>query len=163
MSIIPVVNEKDRIIGYKDRKEIKTEDIYRVSALWITNSHDEVLIAQRSYTKKNDPGKWGPAVAGTVEKGETYIANIVKEAYEELGLKNIKPKKGPKYRVHGEHNHFGQWYFLNIDKNIKEFKIQAEEVENIKWIAKHILIKDMKNDPSAYLKSMPSYVEKFCR
>ena len=31
----------------------------------------------RSFTKSHDPGKWGPAVAGTVEEGETY--NFLKE------------------------------------------------------------------------------------
>ena len=56
MEIIPLVNEQDEIIGYKERAEIKTEDIYRVSALRITNSQGEILVAQRAFTKKNNPG-----------------------------------------------------------------------------------------------------------
>ncbi|MEI7562268.1 MAG: hypothetical protein WCJ39_00675 [bacterium] len=56
MALIPVVNEQDEIIGYKERSEIQKEDIYRVTALWITNNKGEILIAQRAFTKRNNPG-----------------------------------------------------------------------------------------------------------
>lgn len=82
-----IVNENDEIIGHKLREEVDPKnDIYRVSALWVTNSAGDVLIAQRKLTKKHAPGKWEPAVAGTVEKGETDESNIYKEAQEEIGL-----------------------------------------------------------------------------
>jgi hypothetical protein len=35
--LIPIVNDNDEIIGYKERKEIQTEDIYRISSLWVVN------------------------------------------------------------------------------------------------------------------------------
>lgn len=80
-----VVDDNDNIIGYKSKAAIDKDDLrYRVSALWITNSKREILLARRSYTKRHDPGKWGPAAAGTVEKGESYKDNIKKEAKEEL-------------------------------------------------------------------------------
>jgi len=145
MAQIPVVNEKDKIICYKDRKDIKQEDIYRVSALWVTNSKGEFLLARRALTKKNDPGKWGPAVAGTVEKGETYKQNMVKETNEELGLQNVEFRKGPKLRVCGNHNHFTQWYFLTLNKNIREFKIDSREVDEIRWFSKTQFKKEDKN------------------
>ncbi len=83
---IPIVNEQDEIIGYKDRKDRNLVDITRVSALWITNEDGEILLAQRGLNKTHSPGLWGPAVAGTVEEGETYESNIIKEAEEEIGL-----------------------------------------------------------------------------
>jgi len=58
-----IVNEQDEIIGYKPRREITPEDIYRVSALWIENSKWEILLAQRGFMKTNGPGKWWAAVA----------------------------------------------------------------------------------------------------
>jgi len=152
--IIPIVNKSDRIIGYKDRKDKLPEDTYRVTALWITNSRDEILIARRSKERKTDGGKWGPAVAGTVEKGETYTSNIIKEAYEEIGLKDIKPKKGLKRLATKEHNHFAQWYFLTIDKDVKKFNIDPVEVAELRWIKKTDLIKDFRLHPSEYVKGM---------
>lgn len=35
---IIIVDENDKIIGYKDRELINSDDIYRVSGLWIKNS-----------------------------------------------------------------------------------------------------------------------------
>ncbi|MDO8661039.1 MAG: NUDIX domain-containing protein, partial [Candidatus Woesearchaeota archaeon] len=103
---IVIVNDNDEIIGYKDRDSIENNELYRVSALQITNSNGEILLARRHRNKKHDPLKWGPAVAGTVEEGETYLENIIKEAEEELGLKNIKPVPTTKTRNEGKHPHF---------------------------------------------------------
>lgn len=86
LELIPIVNLDDEIIGYKPRKDITLQDVYRVSALWIENSQGEILLAQRGFLKSVDPGKWGAAVAGTVEKDESYEENILKEMQEELGL-----------------------------------------------------------------------------
>ena len=55
--IIPVVNKQDEIICYKARKDITRDDIYRVSACRITDEQGNILLAQRAWTKKNNPGK----------------------------------------------------------------------------------------------------------
>jgi isopentenyldiphosphate isomerase len=126
------VDQNDKIIGYKKIEHLQEGDIYRVSALWITNSKGEILLARRHHTKSHDPRKWGPAVAETVDEGETYEANIIKEAREEIGLINIQPKPGPKIEVQNQYHNFVQWYTLNIDQAIPAFTIQEEEVEEIK-------------------------------
>jgi len=146
-----IVNEKDEIIGYKEGSALKQEDIYRVSALWVTNSQGEILLARRHHTKTHHPRKWGPAVAGTVDEGETYQDNILKEAEEELGLKNIKLILGPKIKTDDEYRHFTQWYLLNIDKKIDEFKIQEDEVEEIKWFSPEELKKQLEEHPDEFL------------
>jgi isopentenyl-diphosphate Delta-isomerase len=161
MAKVIIVNEKDEQIGLKDRKDIKKDDIYRVSALWIKNSKGDILLAQRALTKKNNPGMWGPAVAGTNEEGETYESNIIKEAEEELGLKNVNFKKGPKIIRHNAHSYFCQWFTLKIDKKIDKFTIQKEEVEKIAWFKKETLLKDIKTHPDKFLKKMDTYVGLF--
>lgn len=103
---IPIVNEQDEIIGYKDRDLRDPKEITRVSGLWVTDTAEKILLAQRSWKKKSDPGRWGPAVAGTVEEGETYESNIIKEAREEIGLTNIVPIAGPKHRRSTSHEYF---------------------------------------------------------
>jgi isopentenyldiphosphate isomerase len=157
--IIPIVDKNDRIICYKDRNDKLPEDMYRVTALWITNSKGEILLAKRALNVRRDPGRWGPSVAGTVEKGETYNSNIIKEAYEEIGLKDIKPKKGIKRLPTKEHNHFAQWYFLTIDKDVKDFKLDPIEVAEVKWSTKEYIIKDVKQNPSKYVKGMPEILK----
>jgi isopentenyldiphosphate isomerase len=61
-----IVDENEKVIGAKERDQILPTDIQQITGLWLTNSKGEVLLAQRQITKKNDPGKWGPAAAGTV-------------------------------------------------------------------------------------------------
>ncbi|MFH1751971.1 MAG: NUDIX domain-containing protein [archaeon] len=156
-----IVNEKDEIISYKNFDEIKTSDIYRVSALWVINSKGEILLAQRAFTKSHDPGKWGPAVAGTVEEGETYKENIINEAEEELGLKELNLLVGQKKRVQGKHNYFCQWFLLTIDRDITDFKIQEEEVASIKWFAKEELLKKINENPKTFIPSMRKTVRLF--
>ncbi len=157
---IPIVDENDKLICYKERRQVKKEEIYRVSALWITNKEGDILLARRALTKKHDPGKWGPAVAGTVEKDETYKVNIVKESEEELGLKNIKPKTGPKLRIRGLHHYFAQWYFLTIPKETKII-FDKREVGEVKWFKKKELQRESQEHPDQFLKNMYLDVETF--
>jgi 8-oxo-dGTP pyrophosphatase MutT (NUDIX family) len=82
--IIPVVDDNDNIIGYKERSELLPTDIYRVCGLTIINDSEQILLTKRAFTKKHDPGKLSFAAAGTVEQGETYAQSMVREAYEEL-------------------------------------------------------------------------------
>lgn len=149
-----IVNENDEIIGSKKRGEAEKADIYRVTGLWIENAAGDVLLAQRVFSKKNDPGKWGPAVAGTVEEGESYDDNMVKEAWEELGIENIEFQKLSKIRVFGDHNYFGQWYRVVLDWNIKKFKIENREVEQIKWFSKDELKKEFKDKPENFVSGL---------
>ncbi len=151
---IVVVNENDEIIAHKERGTLTKDDIYRVSALWVKNSNGDILLAQRKFTKSHDPGKWGPAVAGTIDEGETYEQNIIKEAEEEIGLKNIKPIPGPKVRMAGEYSYFDQWYTLTVDKPAEDFVIQEEEVEQVKWFMRDELIKELCDSPGKYLKAL---------
>jgi isopentenyldiphosphate isomerase len=151
---IPIVNEKDEVICFKERKDVLPTDIYRVSSLWIENSKGKVLLAQRVFTKKHDPGKWGPAVAGTVEEGETYESNIIKEMEEELGLTNINFVKDTKRLTEGHHRFFRQRFIAKIDVEIEELKIQEDEVAAVKWFNMKELKELILNKPDMFVPSM---------
>src|SRR3989338_9872319 len=153
-----IVNEKDEIIGYKPRDLLDKQDIYRVAALWIKNSRGDILLAQRAFSKKNNPGKWGPAAAGTVEEGETYDINIVKEAEEEIGLTGYQFEKGPKTLVSGEYRYVRQFYTLIIDKKIEEFTIDKKEVAGIRWFSREELLRELREMPGKFLDSVEECV-----
>src|ERR1700761_7819266 len=99
MELIQIVDENDTLIGHKPRDQVSaTTDYYRIACLWLENSKGEVLLAQRKWTKKNDPGTWGPAAAGTVDQGETYEQNMYKEAQEEIGVSGVTFTPVTKFR-----------------------------------------------------------------
>lgn len=137
MGKVVVVDENDVVIGSKERKELTTDDIARKSVLWVTNSVGQVLLTQRSPKKDKGAGLWSAAAAGTVDEGEDYLSNIIKEAAEEIGLTVIPEKLvvRDKVRVKNfETNHFAQWYTYSVDKDSSEFTLQPDEVADIKWM-----------------------------
>ncbi len=125
------------------------------------NSKGDVLLARRAYTKTHHPGKWGPAVAGTVEAKESYKDNIIKETMEELGITDLKITLGPKTKVEGKHNHFTQWFIGTIDLPESKFAIQEKEVAEIKWFSQKELSDAIKTNPDEFLSSMIEYIEQF--
>jgi len=151
---IPIVDENDNVINYKDINDRTPNDIFRASSLWVMNSRQDILLAKRALRMRQDPGKWGVAVAGTLEDDETYEANIIREAEEELGLKNIKPVFGLKLRKKGERNFFVQRFNIILDKDISEFKIQENEVAEIKWFTREELKKELAEHPDDFLKGI---------
>jgi isopentenyl-diphosphate delta-isomerase len=164
MPKIIIVDKNDQPIGVKDRTELAAGDIYRVSALWLTNTKGDILMARRALTKKNDPGVWGPAVAGTVEESEEYDDNILKEIGEEIGLKvSIADlKKGPKIHINkGPNDYFGQWYFFTIDKLAEDFIIQKDEVAEVKWFTKKELQEAISNHPTEFTKAAEQWLPHF--
>ena len=154
MDAIIIVDDKDSMIGIKERESITKKDIYRVSVLWVTNSKGEILLARRSFNKTHSPGKWGPAVSGTVEKNETYDSNIIKETEEEIGLKNIKPQKGLKIKMTTRYNYFCQWYFIKINRSLDKFKIQESEVAEIKWFSREELSRKINENQDEFIQSV---------
>lgn len=157
--LIPIVDEQDTITAYKRYCDVLPQDIYRVTGLWVTNDSGEILLAQRAFTKKKDPGCWGPAVAGTVEKHETYDTNIIKEIEEEIGISKTSPRLLAKYRVQGSSNYFCSLYHLKINQPITYFKTPADEVEQLAWATPDKIIEDVKHHPEKYIPSFMAILE----
>jgi len=155
MTRIILVDEHDNPIGFRERAERTDADIIRVTGLCVFNSKNEVLIAKRVQTKKYDPGKWGPAAAGTVDEGETYLSNVLKEAREEIGLEMDTRTliQGPCRRTDVETRYFVQRYFYQADLPIEEFTIEKSEVEEIRWIHIDKLEKWIAQSPDDFIEA----------
>ena len=148
---IPIVNERDEIIGYKDREDRTPGDTIRITAIWITDENGHILLQQRKLTKKYNPGKWGPAVSGTVEEEETYDSNAVKEMEEEIGLTNIPLEKSQKfYGLSNTGKRFCQLYTAKIPRETKLIP-EEDEVENLKWFTKEELKKYLDENPNEFV------------
>ncbi|MFZ1250723.1 MAG: NUDIX domain-containing protein [Candidatus Microsaccharimonas sp.] len=155
-----IVDENDTIIGAKSKDEIDfSKDIYRVSGIWVINSKNEVLIAQRSITNTNGAGLWGPSAAGTVELGETYEENAYKELDEELGITGVTLVREGKIFVKLQRSYFCEYFSVHLDKPIDEFKLQESEVNAVAWVSFEYLESDCKNNPQKYIPSMSRSVQ----
>lgn len=156
---IQIVNENDEVIGTKERSVVDYQtDIYRVSALWLTNSKGQTLLARRALSKDKDPGKWGPAVAGTIDEGETYDQNIYKEAMEEIGLEGVEFSKSKKMRITHPRQYFCQWYTVSLDRDTDSFIMQADEVDALEWVDIETLKTELVSNSEKYVPAMQQIV-----
>ncbi|MEN9413494.1 MAG: hypothetical protein RLZZ342_581 [Candidatus Parcubacteria bacterium] len=164
MALIAIVDENDAVVGSVEREERAPEQIYRVSALWLTNSKGEILMAQRALTKKHDPGVWGPAVAGTVEAHETYKSNIVKEIQEEIGLvvEEGELSDGPRVRIHKpQGGYFAQYFLLTKDILVEDFVLEKDGVAQVKWFSKDELRDMLANHPEQLTPAAGQWMPQF--
>lgn len=151
---IPIVNESDEVIGEVEREERKPEQIIRITGIWVTDENGDILLQQRGLSKKQNPGLWGPAAAGTVEVGETYESNAIKELQEELGLtgfKLVKNKKNFKHSNTGKR--FAQLFSVQIPRNTV-LKIEEGTIEQVKWFTKEEIQKEVDDHPEKFVGSM---------
>ena len=71
------------------KKTAKKKDVKKNTAGSTSKKKAASVTSKKAKTKINDPGMWGPAVAGTVEENETYEENIIKESKEEINLESL--------------------------------------------------------------------------
>lgn len=117
----------------------RMESMIKVAVLWLVNEEQEVLLAQRAPTKRQDPGVWGPSVTGKLEPGESSEQALLREAEEELALKPAQYT--PQYALtvdfahpDGETRQFNV-YIAHVPRDIiDKLKIREQEVAAIKWL-----------------------------
>ena len=161
---VPVVNEKDEVIGYKERADVDSaRDIVRSASLWITNSRGDILLARRKLTKRNNPGKWSEAVGGTVEGDDSYESTMLREAQEEIGLSIDTYEVGPKQYISSPARYFVQWYSATVDRPIESFRHQEEELEQLAWVSEKQFLKDLRDSPEKYIDEMQEIAHLFIK
>jgi len=165
MELIAVLNEKGQKTGQILDKEIIHQNglWHQEVAVWIFNSKGETLVQRRAATKKMNPNQIG-LCAGHVPENEDSITAMIREISEELGIEvNQKSlnfliaEKKEKSFPNGLINRiFNDVYYLIIDKEITDFKIQEEELSEIFWID-YMKFKEriLNNDPEIGFRSTP--------
>lgn len=160
---IPIVDENDNIIRYKDREDRNSNDIFRITAIWVKDEDGNILLQQRKLNKKINPGKWGPSVSGTIEEGETYESNAYKEMEEEIGVKNFKLTEVRKiFREPKSGRKFVQLYTCVIPRNY-ELTSQEEEVEQLKWFSRQELLDIHNKNPNDFVDFMKDLIDIFIK
>lgn len=96
----------------------------------IRNSKGEFLMQKRS---KQKGGDWG-VTGGHPKSGEAPLEGIITEVKEELGL-DFSNENFILYDYGCDGKDCYKMYFINKDIDIKDIKIQEEELSEVKWFS----------------------------
>ena len=155
-----------------DKNSNKTDKTYRkgevipvgyypmVVMVVIRNSKGEFLMQKRVPSKGGD---WG-VTGGHPKAGETPIEGIVTEVKEELGL-DFSKEKFIEYDSGCDGKDCYKMYFVTKDLDIKDIKIQEEELSEVRWFSmdelKHMVeIKELNEDQIACFNKVCNYLNK---
>lgn len=105
----------------------------------IFNSKGEMLIQQRQPFKKGFPNMWDITLGGSSQSGETSTETMRRELLEELGIDYDFNGVRPYFTINFD-NGFDDYYFLEMDIDISNLKLQYEEVQSAKWASKEEIL-----------------------
>jgi isopentenyldiphosphate isomerase len=129
----------------RSKKDAHKEGLWhRAVHIWLVNSKKEILLQHRSKEKESHPNCWDISAAGHVSSGEDAITSALREVKEEIGL-DISPND---LKQIGEiiqqsvlnngtfiNNEYNNVYLVKMDLDINQFKMQVEEVKDLRWIS----------------------------
>ena len=114
-----------------------------VVLVFIQNAEGKFLIQRRS--RKHKDGKLA-TTGGHVKTGTTSVEGIIEEVEEELGL-SLKPSDLQVYYSGREDSSrvFFDDYYVQIDVDLADLKLQDDEVEKALWMTADEIQKAIKN------------------
>ena len=137
---------KDRVLLNKTLKRgLKLpKGTYRLVVHLAVVYKNKMLIQKRSLDKKNWPGLWDITCGGSVISGETSSMAIQREFNEELGINYDFSNTLPFCTTYFKEG-FDDLYVVEKKINLKDIKIQLEEVCEVKWATKTEIKKMIKS------------------
>ncbi len=157
--IIDVVDKKDNVVGKARIDNAHYKGFrHRVSAVWIFNNKDEILLQKRANRMQIAPGKWDHSAAGHLKTGTGYAHAAKRELKEEIGV-NCALKKVLKFENksvkegHGRKNIDDQIFTLFFGKCNGGFKTDKKEVELVKFFPVKNVDMMIKKNPEQFCRS----------
>ena len=132
MELVDLLNNRKELIGETCERNSVPEGKYRLSIhIWIVNDKNEILIQQRSASRKMFPNMW-TNTGGACIAGETSIETVFRELKEEL---NVIPNIDNLELIasYKRKKDYVDVWLLKQNINIKDLKFNDNEVQAAKW------------------------------
>jgi len=120
--------------------EFGNGDFHLVVHVCIFNSNNEMLIQQRQPWKNGWPNIWDLTVGGSALAGETSTDAAERETLEEIGYKVDLSTERPFFTINFQYG-FDDYYIIERYIDIKDLKLQYEEVQSVRWATKDEILK----------------------
>lgn len=142
MEYLDIVDENNNLTGkVEERQVVHTLGLWHKEvAIWVINENNEILLQKRASTKKQAPNMWS-ICAGHIDSGEDIEVSALRELKEEIGMETKKLgeclviKEEEYFSERNINRIFTYHYFCKTNMKIDEFKIQEEELSELKYIS----------------------------
>lgn len=137
MELIDIVDENNNLTGQvEDRWVAYEKGLWRRTvSCWIMNEKGEILLQKRTANKVRNPNKWAKT-GGQVDSGESVEHAIYREVKEELGIE-IPKEQINIVNIHkssDKNKRFAYNFLFIVNYQIDEYKLQKEEVAEVKYV-----------------------------
>ena len=149
MELLDIVDE----YGNKTGEVMERDKVHELNLLhweisvFLINEKKEVLLQKRAATKKMNPNMWG-SCAGHVDSGEGIEETALRELEEEIGIKfsidDLHVLEEMQVTKKEINSHLTRVYYIYYNGN--DFKIQTEELSEVKWFNIDDIINMIKNN-----------------
>lgn len=162
LEMFDIVDEKGEPTGETvERTLAHSQGIrHRTSHVWLLRRRQgrvEILLQKRSADKDSFPGCYDISSAGHIPAGVDYISSALRELKEELGEEASSEELcccGTRYIRYEEvfygkpfrDNQVSKVFLLWRDKEVEEFTLQREEIEEVKWFDFYECMEQVKNN-----------------
>lgn len=151
MELIQIVDENGNFTGkIMDKEEAHNKNLlHNEVACFIINDKNQVLLQKRSSNKRFYPGVWA-LCAGHVDAYETLEDAMLREIEEEVGLivskSDLHYYSERKIALRDTNSHITYFYYVKCNKKEKDFKIQEEELAEVKWFDIDLVVDMIRNN-----------------
>ena len=149
MELLDIVDENGNLTGeVMERDKVHELNLLHWEiSVFLINDKKEVLLQKRAATKKMNPNMWG-SCAGHVDSGEGIEETALRELEEEIGIKfsidDLHVLEEMQVTKKEINSHLTRVYYVYYNGN--DFKIQTEELSEVKWFNIEDVINMIKNN-----------------
>ena len=113
---------------------LKENEYVIVVEIMILNGKNEILLSQRSESKKMNPLKW-ETTQGSVKSKENSIKAAIREVKEELGISIVDRELHLYKTIRDDREHiFKDLFWIKKDIKLEDIHFTDGEVINAKWV-----------------------------
>ena len=155
MEEIVLVDKNNNVLGTAPKLETHNANtpLHRAFSLFLFNSKGELLLQQRSKSKKTWPLVWSNSVCGHPMLNESNKDAVIRRLDFEIGIKLKEVHEIlPNFSYRAEMNGIVENELCPVFVAFSDAKPvpNADEIENIRWVKWQDFIKEIKEKPGTY-------------
>jgi isopentenyl-diphosphate Delta-isomerase len=152
---VVLVNEQNEVLGTVPKLETHNANtpLHRGFSVFLFNSNGELLLQQRSHTKKTFPLIWSNSYCGHAMLNESNVQAAKRRMPYEIGIDNVEIFEViTNYRYKVEMNKIWENEICPVLVGFTDKKpvLNKDEVENVRWIKWQDFLKEIDDKNKTY-------------